>query len=126
MTCLFDNEAMTTTKSTHSERVAVALAMRTACAAACAAQGKDPKSDDYRKDNDRERYLASVIDRVDAIEVVAHFDSTDPPSDIERAEFERVARGMHFPIAFRDGDYFHDSTRKAWKIWQAARDYQKS
>lgn len=113
-------------KSTHSERVAVALAMRAACAAACAAQGKDQMADGYRKDNDRERYLASVVDRVDAVAVVEAFDSSAPPSDDERAEFERIARGMYFPIAFRDGDYFHASTRHAWKIWQAAREYQKA
>lgn len=112
-------------KSTHTERVAVALAMRAACAAACAGNAPAKEADGYRSGDDTWRAAASVCGKVDPLEVVAALDGKPEETPGEREAFELAAKSTFFSVEKRDnGDYFHPITDRAYKVWQMAMQFK--
>lgn len=106
-------------KSTHSERVRIALEMRAACAAACESRAPAKEADSYRPSNDHWRIAADIVRRVDAVALV---NASEPiPAQSMQEAFEAVAKAQFFNCQKRDsGEYFHPITGRAWAIWQAA------
>jgi len=107
-------------KSTHTERVAVALAMRAACAAEIERYAPPVQAEGYQREKDSLRLMADRIRRIDPVDTL--------PTEMQLAEklsdkeaFEKAAKIENFPIAKKDdGSYFHPITIRAWKLWQMA------
>lgn len=114
-------------KSTHSERLRVALAMRKACADKCESMSThQPMADGYRASNDRERVMAGAIANIDPLDIIAQLDDYPAPDPIEQEAFERAAVLEHFPVNKRDnGEYFHPITQRLYKVWKMALNYNE-
>jgi len=112
-------------KSTHTERVAVALAIRTACASACGALAGDGRADGISRQEDRILVSTAirVCNDVDVMEVVAQLGGDIEPN--ERAAFELAAKAQHFSVQKNDaGDYTTPITARAYKVWQMAMQFK--
>lgn len=105
----------------YSARMAAALAMQSACVAACEASAPDKRSDSYRQSADRERAMARVCSSIDPVNVLAALDDAPPMTLNERQAFEQAAVMQHFNVQKNDsGDYFYPITDRAYKVWQMA------
>ncbi len=110
---------MTITKTTHSERIRIALEMRAACAAACEERAPAKEAEGYRASNDHWRAAANVVRQVDPVALVNKSEAA--PTQSAQQAFEAVAKSQFFNCQKRDnGEYFHPITGRAWAIWQAA------
>jgi len=112
-------------KSTHTECIAVALAIRNACASACGALAGDGRADGISRQEDR--ILVSTAMRVcqdvDVMGVVAQLGDDIEPN--ERAAFELAAKAQHFSVQKNDaGDYTTPITARAYKVWQMAMQFK--
>lgn len=113
-------------KSTHSERVAVALKIQAACAAALDAKGPAREADGYRPMDDRWRMAGDVCRRIDVVEIVQAMGEPRLPFEGEVETFEFFAKATHLNTGKRaNGEYADPSCFRAWNIWQMAMMFKK-
>lgn len=108
--------------TTHSERVAVAIAMRKAITDRIMEGASPEQSDRFRNQgNNWQRDAVREINNVDVLDVLAKNGRLAQKLS-DREEFERAARIEKFPVnKMEDGTYQHHITNRLWRMWLAAR-----
>lgn len=111
---------------THSERLAIALAMRDACVAKLMESAPSKENDGYRASNDPVRGLAASVAALDPMEVLVALEGRAAVPETEHTAFEQAAALQFFNTQRRDnGEYFHPITVRAWKLWQMANNFKE-